>query len=192
MYGGSMGVKKKPLYQFEGGVVRIEDPDLNLDITSKGVDIKLPKDHEPSHLKGGVRYQVEKSQDNSILSAHTEKEGRLHGQWSLYYPDGAIKSLAHYYEGDLHGPSTFYSKEGNLLSETWFVLGKRVGRSHLYYLSKKIYSTRRYRENLLDGKQEYYYENGSIKTLMHYEMGPASRCNQALLSQQTAQARNTL
>ncbi len=34
---------------------------------------------------------------------------------------------AYYLNGVLHGPSTFYNDQGNILSLTWFYLGKKQG-----------------------------------------------------------------
>jgi antitoxin component YwqK of YwqJK toxin-antitoxin module len=40
-----------------------------------------------------------------------------------------------------------------------------------YYPSGKLYSLQRYKEGLWHGPQEFYYEDGKVKTLMYYDAG---------------------
>ncbi|MFA6118492.1 MAG: hypothetical protein WCT85_01165 [Parachlamydiales bacterium] len=89
----------------------------------------------------------------------------------LYYDDKKILAELHYHKNSLHGSSIYYSKDHDVLSSSWFYLGKRYGRTYQYYLSKKPYSVLCYNEDLMDGMQTYYYENGQIKTLMNYKKG---------------------
>ncbi|HSX12252.1 MAG TPA: hypothetical protein VLF61_02050 [Rhabdochlamydiaceae bacterium] len=85
--------------------------------------------------------------------------------------NGRLQYDAYYLNGQLHGPSTFYSDEETILSLTWFYLGKKQGMAWRYYLSGKLYCLERFKNNLSHGKQEYFYEDGTLKTLLHYKGG---------------------
>ena len=87
---------------------------------------------------------------------------------SLFYEDKKLLAKMHYHKKLLHGPSIYFSKNGDILSKSWFFLGKKQGKSYKYYASKKLYSIEQYRDDLMQNKQLYYFEDGSIKTSMNY------------------------
>jgi len=87
---------------------------------------------------------------------------------SLYYEDKKLLAEVCYHKNLLHGPSVYYSKNKNILSKSWFFLGKRQGKSYKYYTSKKLYSVEQYKDDLMQNEQLYYFEDGFIKTSMNY------------------------
>lgn len=89
----------------------------------------------------------------------------------LHYDTGAVRGEMHYQEGVLHGPSTFFSETGTVLSKTWYVHGKKVGKVRTFYLSGVRASLQRYKEGILDGLQEYWYEDQTPKSLIPYVQG---------------------
>ncbi len=89
---------------------------------------------------------------------------------TLYYEDKKILAVMHYNKDLLHGPSIFYLKNGKILSSSWFYEGKRYGKSYQYYNSSQLYSLNRYVEDNFEKQQIYYYEDGTIKTIMNYKM----------------------
>lgn len=91
---------------------------------------------------------------------------------SEYYPNNTLKFSSFYNENNqLQGPSRYFSEEGQLLAESWFFQGKRVGESKAYHKSGTLYSIQRYKDDLLEGKQEFYYPNGSLHIETHYKHG---------------------
>lgn len=88
-----------------------------------------------------------------------------------YYPDGSMRSEQYYFDGKLHGPSSYYSEKGQLLSRRWFIKGLVVGEAQSYYEKGQLYSLTRYSEGLLQGPQEYYYQNGILRSFYNYEKG---------------------
>ncbi len=89
----------------------------------------------------------------------------------LFYPSGQVEGETFYLEGELHGPSLFFSENGMLLSKGWFYHGQRMGKLWQYYLSGKPYCVQRFKAGVPCGNQEYYYEDGALKTLLPYEEG---------------------
>lgn len=84
------------------------------------------------------------------------------------YPNGAVEREMHYLNGELHGPSSFYSESGTLLARGWFLHGKRIGKSWQYYRNGSLYSLQRYFDGHPAGLHEYYYPDGNLKTRMNY------------------------
>ncbi|WP_316358626.1 toxin-antitoxin system YwqK family antitoxin [Candidatus Neptunichlamydia sp. REUL1] len=156
----------KETYQFSEGRLTIQDPDLGIDIDASFKPLRVPKDFsEISHLV------LKKDGQGGVLRAYFEIEGHFEGQYLLYYPGGGIETECFYLNGELHGPSRFYSENEVCLSETWFYQDKKEGKSTRYYLSGKLSIIERYKKGILHGKQEYYYENGNLKSEMTYSRG---------------------
>ena len=109
-------------YQFKDKQLIICDPDLEINIEESFAPLIIPKDH--ASTKGLV---VKKDDSGRILRAYFEVEGKLEGQYQLYYPGGNVESECYYFEGKLHGPSRFFSENGDCISETWFYQDKKEG-----------------------------------------------------------------
>ncbi|HEU64783.1 MAG: hypothetical protein KR126chlam4_00467 [Candidatus Anoxychlamydiales bacterium] len=90
---------------------------------------------------------------------------------SLFYEDKNLLAEIFYHKNLLHGPVIYYSKAKDILSKSWFFLGKKQGKSYKYYISKKLYSIEQYKDDLMQKEQRYYFEDGSIKTSMNYLAG---------------------
>lgn len=146
-------------YQFQGGVLSIRDPEL---------EISHEETFEPEKISE-ERKKAVRENPREIL---TIKPGIFEGQALLLYPEGTVKGEFFYIKGQLHGPSTFYSRRGNLLAQSWFLNGVRIGKSRQFYADGSLYSLQRYNaKGQLHGKQEYYYPTGILKTVMNYSEG---------------------
>lgn len=153
-------------YQFKDKQLIICDPDLGIHIQESFTPYLIPEDW--SSTEGLV---VKKDNTGKVLRAYYEEEGKLHGQYHLYYPGGKLETECFYFLGLLHGPSRFYSETGNCLSETWFYKNRKEGKSKRYYLSGQLCSIERFKNGVLHGKQEYYYEDGTLKSSLSYQRG---------------------
>jgi antitoxin component YwqK of YwqJK toxin-antitoxin module len=136
-------------YAFEEGWLTLRDPECDLDIREEyrpSRSLEMKENDEPSDQPW---------------------EGKV--QWK----DGQqrLKAEQYYRDNQLHGPSTFFGSEGQVLAQSWFIHGKRVGKTWQYDLEGRVSSLLRFKEGKLHGKQEYYFPNGFLKTLMHYVDG---------------------
>lgn len=124
-----------------------------------------PTDLSTYRLEGNVLTIKDPDLDIDIeetaeVTHHVEKDEDGSVRWD-YFRTGE----------ELHGPSRFFDKNGQLLSETWFSHGKQEGKSRQYYASGRLYSLRRYRQDEPEGKQEFYFENGVLNTSVCYVKG---------------------
>lgn len=92
------------------------------------------------------------------------------------YPSDTLQSCSYYLNNMLHGPSIHYFATGFIAAKSWYVYGKKQGKSYLFYPSQRIYALQRYKENLLHGAQKYFYENGDIKSHITYENNLLCNC----------------
>ena len=75
------------------------------------------------------------------------KKGKQDGKWTVYYPDGDLKSTRIYKNGKLNGE----------------VKG--------YYKNEKIYIIANFKDGKLNGEQKEYYENGNLKNIGNFING---------------------
>lgn len=123
-----------------------------------------------------LRYEFEKEQ---FVIEDPELEISFSEKWTPkgkekvveYFENKAIKSECTYKKGQLHGPSIYYHPEGRVLSKSWFVQGKRIGRTHLYYASGALFSIQRWKEGVMHGKQEWFGEEGRLQTFLPFQQG---------------------
>lgn len=95
----------------------------------------------------------------------------LIGKVTENYPSGSLKLIQYQLDGNLHGPSIYYSKEGKTLSESWFFKGLKQGRGLTYYANGALHSKECFKDDKKEGIQEYYYPNGQVKSLLSYAQG---------------------
>ena len=113
--------------------------------------------------------EIYEKQFPSYTMRHLQKDDVMHGECIWLYPTKQIMHRCYYHEGHLHGPSCFYSLEGDLLSESWYVFGKKEGRVRQYYpKSLALYCELFFRDDKKVLTHQYFYEEGSMKMQMHY------------------------
>jgi len=164
-------------YALRENTLTIHDPEMQIALSETFEPVRIPAelDSDPqAALPKGSTLRMSVDEENRLTEVSLEKEGKRHGQSRLYYPSGAIKSEAFYWEGVLHGPSVFFSEEGTVLSESWFFHGRQQGKAVRYYGEGALYCTERYRDGVFDGIQEYFYSDGNPKTVVPFDKGAQS------------------
>ena len=156
----------KDIYALKGGILTIQDQELEISIMTPYSPQKVPKNWNPlpnlvlkKHSKGWVE------------QAYFQVEQTLEGQFVSYYSNGSVASDCYYHRGELHGPSRLLSEEGICLSESWYEKGKKQGKVRRWFLSGKLASIQRYKEGALHGRQEFYEESGLLRTELYYQRG---------------------
>lgn len=88
-----------------------------------------------------------------------------------FFPGGNVRYETYRKQEKLHGPSVYYGNAEEILSQTWYFDGLKMGRAWRYYPNGQLYSLERF----IDGKphlaQEYFYLDGSLKTIIHFVSG---------------------
>lgn len=65
-------------------------------------------------------------EDGRLKTVENYKQGRLHGEIILYWPNGKLKRRCHFVHGVRHGIDEMWSKEGTLLDLEEYAFGKPV------------------------------------------------------------------
>lgn len=150
------------IYAFEKGVLKISDPELG---------IKYERAFNPILIPQNIKETAQWKSHEPVGEVYAYVNGIREGETLLYYPDGGLKARQYYWEGLLHGPSTFFSRDGKILGQSWFIEGKREGKTRLYYTEGQIYSIQNWVNGMKEGKQTTFYPKGGVKSSMEFSQG---------------------
>lgn len=134
-------------------------PEPALELCEEG--IKVPE--KPSigqKLSSGHVVSVKQPYGGAIEEAYLTKDGKLDGEWRLYYSDGKVKASWFYRADALDGPATFYAPDGQILTRSCFKKGKHVGVTKWFWPNGQVYSI----QNFPKGEQIYFDREGRIKS----------------------------
>ena len=127
------------------------------------------------------------------------KTGKFEGNWKWFFPDGSLKRDEAYINGLLDGPTIEYDETGAVIKQGEYIeglengqwvleigeyreegvykAGLRNGIWKFYYLSKTVGNNKqlffegKFIDDLPNGKQVYYWENGNKKDEGTFVMG---------------------
>lgn len=109
---------------------------------------------------GEWRY-YQKNNDKLLTLEHYNDLGNLHGERTVYYPNGQIAEKQYYKNGLLEGVSEVYSDKNILLSSVVYVNGELHGYSKYYSPKAELVAEGLYK----NGKKVdvwKYYEDGKL------------------------------
>src|SRR3989344_5686903 len=107
-------------YRLENDQLILQDPEMDLNLVLPFRLPRLPCDLSAAKiLESGELLVIERNPQKELCAAYLTRDGKRHGQCRLYYTEKAIQAEMFYQEGNLHGPSLFFSEEGKLLSRTF-------------------------------------------------------------------------
>jgi len=133
-----------------------------------------------------TKFNNKKQSEEVIDSTMVYKNGKLDGPMIKLHPWGAINIKANYTNGLLNGPFEVYDQDGNLSLNENYINGVKDGPSVVYfpitsnkskvkdnYVTKdlKVCQKSTYKDGLLDGPSQIFYENGKIMQEKIYERG---------------------
>lgn len=104
---------------------------------------KSPEVAKSYHSNGNIRESIEM------------QNGRVNGQYKVFYEDGTIKTIANYVNDTVDGTVTYYSMEGNIQSQLIYDKGREVLMLGYDELSGRVILYEERSGNLRDGK---YFE----------------------------------
>jgi len=118
-----------------------------------------------------IKEQLYARNGNIMLNSFFSMDGKPIKEVFEYYPNGKMKTKAHYVDDTLNGELTIYFENGNIKEKTFVIGGTLNGDAFEYYPSGKL----KYKSFFKDGKKEgeslSYYENGKLKKKILYKNG---------------------
>ncbi len=99
------------------------------------------------------------------------KNGKQHGKWNAYFPDGKLEISQMYEEGMLQGFVKQYYATAVLKSEAFFDKGEQEGEANLYYPNSKLKSKTFFFKNRKHGPFSFYNSDGEVGTTGAYHLG---------------------
>jgi antitoxin component YwqK of YwqJK toxin-antitoxin module len=109
-----------------------------------------------------------------------DKEGKKHGVWKEFYPDGKVKKEMYYIHGTLNGMYKEYSPTGELVKAIMYKYGepeeistslqKEVAQKQEFYPSGKLKSSGFYKHDTIPvGVHKEYDETGNVTLVKIYD-----------------------
>ena len=118
-----------------------------------------------------IKEQLYARNGNIMLNSFFSMDGKPIKEVFEYYPNGKMKTKAHYVDGALNGELTIYFENGNIKEKSFVMGGTLNGDAFEYYPSGEL----KYKSFFKDGKKEgeslSYYENGKLKKKILYKNG---------------------
>ena len=153
------------MYEIREGTMILEDQECDLSITAP-----LEPTLNALHLHQNGYEICTKQIGTQFYDEWVSRKGLRSGQYRRSSKKNVLFEA--YYKNDLvHGPFTTFYEDGTASSLTWYVEGKKQGKSSTFFRDGKTESLRSYKQGHLHGKQQFYYENGTLKSLLFYENG---------------------
>ena len=118
--------------------------------------------------------------NGNIASEGNMLNGNPDGLWKNYHINGKLKSVGKRRNSLLDSVWTFYDENENITKRINYLNGKKNGYLYVYHYRKNIdttlnlmylYSEKLYVNNLIEGKETIYFENGKIKENYKYIEG---------------------
>lgn len=149
---------------------------LLLSITAFGqVDPVLPDVLNQTNVEGvKVGTWVEFHPEGAIRNVTQYKNGELHGVRLEMNIHGQTILQEFYHEGELHGEQRTYDQRGQLTKVTNYLHGVKHGIEYVYYTMPgplRLQSETMWSNGEKDGTSKWYYPEGNVSTVYEYRQG---------------------
>lgn len=88
--------------------------------------------------------------------------GKPHGKWLTFYPNGNLKSIESWKNGKLFGKYILYQENGTKIFETTYLNGKDNGNYFLFHENGQIQVQGRFKNGIPKGIWKYYNSKGKL------------------------------
>lgn len=96
--------------------------------------------------------------------------GFREGSWTELHPNGHVKNVTGYVDGVKEGQSVEIDNRGQLLERFTYHNGE-LGGSYTKYNRTRIKEVKNYKNGLLEGKVEIFYDNAKVMEESYYKNG---------------------
>ena len=96
------------------------------------------------------------------------KDGKPHGKWLSFYPNGNLKSIENWKNGQLVGKFVLYQLNGSKVFETTYLNGKDNGNYYMYHDNGKVEVEGRFLNGVPKGTWKFYDERGKLTGKAEY------------------------
>ena len=127
---------------------------------------------EGEYVDGAIEGERKKFENGRLFAIETIADGKFHGLYQSFYPDGSLNSVGNYENDEMVGVWKRYYRNGQLMEEVSFEGNLENGPFKEYYENGSIKAEGQY----LDGDQEHgelrlYNEKGVLIRKMNCDRG---------------------
>ncbi len=109
--------------------------------------------------------------DDVLYERSMYKDGELHGDRYIYFPDGQTEIHERYDSGLLNDTLRIYYPSGQIKLKLYYEYGDLTGQSQKYYEDGVLAETATFKDNEENGPFVEYHPNGNIKWQGNYLNG---------------------
>lgn len=109
--------------------------------------------------------------DGARKTRGTLVDGRRHGPWTEFHPNGQLLKVGHFEHGQKVGEWRYYHEDGLLGQRIEFVDGLRHGETETWFPTGRVKSEGHYERDEREGRWTLYYPDGGVKERGEYERG---------------------
>lgn len=96
------------------------------------------------------------------------KDGKPHGKWLSFYPNGNLKSIENWKNGQLVGKFVLYQMNGSKVFETTYLNGKDNGNYFMFHDNGKVEVEGKFLNGVPKGTWKFYNEKGKLTGKAEY------------------------
>lgn len=97
-------------------------------------------------------------------------DGKKNGMWLTYHPEGRIKTIENFIDGDVEGLALKFDKRGQISEKAFYANGKFNGEHTTYKFGRPL-ETIPYNHGEINGRVIRYYINGRMKEEIDFVNG---------------------
>lgn len=135
---------------------------LNLNLFSEQLTNTSPSDIISSPYKTNSKGENFTGYVKKKFEIEVYKDGRPHGKWLKFYPNGSLKSIETWNMGKLSGKYTLYRNDETKILENNYLNGKDHGRYLMFHENGVQYITGQFSKGVPIGIWNYYNTNGKL------------------------------
>lgn len=141
---------------------------LAMKISGSG-NVQSIENYKDDKLEGP--YRAYNNEGVGILEESYYSEGKKHGGYTKWYPNGKKQESGTYRYDKREGKSIWYYESGSLAAEYHYADSEIDGDVSTYYKNGKLSAFGPYKNGKQTGNWKEYYENGNLKAEGNYTNG---------------------
>jgi antitoxin component YwqK of YwqJK toxin-antitoxin module len=111
----------------------------------------------------GLVYALQPNEEDT-LEIMGFKEGKEHGEWKRFYPDGRLEWMRYYTHGKKTGNFITWWPNGVKQMDYHFEEGEYEGQCLEWNEFGRLINERNYTKGYEEGQQKQFYDNGKVKS----------------------------
>lgn len=130
------------------------------------------QEEQGEDIDGVMYYKANHTPYTGKINSHKDrsyyKNGKPHGKWLSFYPNGNLRSIENWKDGKLVGKFVLYESDGTKVFETTYLNGKDNGNYYMYHENGVIQVEGKFSNGVPQGTWKFYNDKGKLTGKAEY------------------------